>query len=57
MIKEVSYAAYIIPVRIQDGKKQIAILEYAPGAYGIIGGRFDDGETTAEAALRRELNE
>ena len=57
MIKEVSYAAYIIPVRIMDGKKQIAILEYAPGAYGTIGGRFDEGETSAKVALKRELNE
>lgn len=57
MIKEVSYAAYIIPVRIIDGKKQIAILEYAPGAYGTIGGRFDDDETTAKQALTRELRE
>jgi len=57
VIKEVSYAAYIIPVRIKDGKKEIAILEYAPGAYGTIGGRFDDGETTAEVALKRELTE
>ncbi len=57
MIKEVSYAAYIIPVRVVDGKKEIAILEYAPGAYGTIGGRFDDGETTATQALTRELCE
>jgi 8-oxo-dGTP pyrophosphatase MutT (NUDIX family) len=57
MIKEVSYAAYIIPVRMHNGKKQIAILNYAPGAYGTIGGRFDDGETTAKEALRRELRE
>lgn len=57
MIKAVSYAAYIIPVRIKDGKKEIALLEYAPGAYGAIGGRFDDEETGGEAALVRELTE
>ena len=57
MIKEISYAAYIIPVRIIDGKKQIALLEYAPGAYGPIGGRFDEGETNAIVALRREIIE
>ena len=57
MIKEVSFAAYIVPVRMHNGKKQIAILNYAPGAYGTIGGRFDDGETTALEALRRELTE
>jgi len=58
MIKEVSYAAYIIPVRITtDGKKQVALLEYDVGAYGTIGGRFDDGEKTADVALKRELRE
>lgn len=57
MIKEVSYAAYIIPVRFHNGKKQIALISYAPGAYGTIGGRFDDGETNAVDALRRELSE
>ena len=56
-MKEVSYAAYIIPVRIINNKKQIAILEYAPGAYGTIGGRFDDNETNAKVALKRELRE
>jgi 8-oxo-dGTP pyrophosphatase MutT (NUDIX family) len=56
MIKEVSYAAYIIPVRIRNGKKQIAILKYSDG-YGTIGGRFDDGETISQVALRRELKE
>ncbi|MCL2017522.1 MAG: NUDIX hydrolase [Alphaproteobacteria bacterium] len=57
MIKEVSYASYIIPVRIHNGKKQVAIMQYAPGAYGNIGGRFEDGETIAREALRRELIE
>ena len=57
MIKEVSYAAYIIPVRIKNNKKEVAILEYAPSQYGTIGGRFDEGELKATTALRRELIE
>ncbi len=52
MIKELSYSAYILPVR--DG--QIALLKYGENGYGPIGGRLDDGEDFL-AALRRELNE
>jgi len=56
MAKKVAYAAYIIPVRVRRGKKQIAVLKY-PDGYGKIGGRFNDGEKSARVALRRELCE
>ena len=56
-IRETRYASYIIPVRIKNGKKEFAILEYKPGEYGTIGGRFEDYETDAQTALRRELTE
>ena len=56
-IREIRYASYIIPVRVKNGQKEIAIIEYKPGAHGTIGGRFEDGETDARAALRRELIE
>ena len=52
MIKEISYSAYIIPVR--DGR--IAMLRYGTDGYGFIGGRLDDGEDFV-SALRRELTE
>ena len=56
-IRELRYSSYIIPVRIKDGEKQIAIIEYKPGAHGTIGGRFEDNETDAREVLRRELTE
>lgn len=56
MIKDKSYSAYIIPVRIQNGKFQIAMLNYGSGNYGPIGGRLDDREDFTKA-LRRELAE
>jgi len=40
MIKDISYSAYILPVR--DG--QVALLKYGENGYGPIGGRLDDGE-------------
>lgn len=52
MIKELSYSAYILPVR--DG--QVALLKYGENGYGPIGGRLDDGEDF-KTALRRELTE
>lgn len=52
MIKEMSFSAYIIPVR--DGR--IAMLRYGENGYGFIGGRLDDGEDF-KTALRRELTE
>jgi len=52
MIKDISYSAYILPVR--DG--QVALLKYGENGYGPIGGRLDDGEDFS-AALRRELTE
>ena len=52
MIKDISYSAYIIPVR--DGK--VALLKYGENGYGPIGGRLDDGEDF-KAALHRELTE
>lgn len=52
MIKELSYSAYVLPVR--DGK--VALLKYGENGYGPIGGRLDDGEDS-KAALRRELTE
>ncbi len=52
MIKDISYSAYILPVR--DG--QVALLKYGENGYGPIGGRLDDGEDFL-TALRRELNE
>ena len=52
MIKELSYSAYILPVR--DGR--VALLKYGENGYGPIGGRLDDGEGFL-TALRRELTE
>lgn len=52
MIKDISYSAYILPVR--DG--QVALLKYGENGYGPIGGRLDDGEDF-KTALRRELTE
>ena len=56
MIKDISYAAYIIPFRERGNKKEFAILRYE-GGYGDIGGRFDNNETDARTALRREITE
>ena len=56
-IKDKRYAAYVLPVRIQNGQKQVAIIEYEPGEYGLVGGRFEDGESDAREVLRRELAE
>ena len=52
MIKELSYSAYVLPVR--DGK--VALLKYGENGYGPIGGRLEDGEDF-KTALRRELTE
>lgn len=52
MIKDISYSAYILPVR--DGR--VAVLKYGANGYGFIGGRLDDGEDF-KTALRRELTE
>ena len=52
MIKDISYSAYVLPVR--DG--QVALLKYGENGYGPIGGRLDDGEDFL-TALRRELTE
>ena len=56
-IRDLRYGSYMIPVRVKNGQKQIAILEYKPGEYGTIGGRFEDTDVDARAALRRELTE
>lgn len=52
MIKDISYSAYILPVR--DGR--VALLKYGENGFGPIGGRLDDGEDFL-TALRRELAE
>ena len=52
MIKELSYSAYVLPVR--NGR--VALLRYGENGYGPIGGRLDDGEEF-KTALRRELTE
>lgn len=52
MIKDISFSAYVLPVR--DGK--VALLKYGANGYGPIGGRLDDGEDF-KTALRRELME
>ena len=52
MIKDISYSAYILPVR--DGR--VALLKYGENGYEPIGGRLDDGEDFL-TALRRELTE
>ena len=52
MIKELSYSAYILPVR----NGQVALLKYGENGFGPIGGRLDDGEDFL-TALRRELTE
>ena len=56
-VKDKRYAAYVLPICIKDGKKQVALIEYRPHEYGLIGGRFEDGETDARGVLRRELIE
>lgn len=40
MIKDISYSAYIIPVRAG----RVAVLKYGENGYGPIGGRLDAGE-------------
>jgi 8-oxo-dGTP pyrophosphatase MutT (NUDIX family) len=55
VIKEVQEAAYIIPFRIDNGKKEIALLKYKDG-YGAVGGRSEGSEAPREA-LRREIGE
>ena len=55
-IKELGYAAYIIPVREADGKKQVAFVRYKDGWHGKIGGRLNGDETPREA-LSREICE
>ena len=52
MIKELSYSAYILPVR----NGHVAMLKYGENGYGPIGGRLDGGEDF-KVALRRELTE
>ncbi|MCQ2582095.1 MAG: NUDIX domain-containing protein [Alphaproteobacteria bacterium] len=56
MIKDKSFSAYIIPVRVKDGETQVAMLNYGSNNYGPIGGRLDDGEDLKNA-LQRELTE
>lgn len=52
MIKDLSFSAYIIPIR--NGR--LGLLRYGENGYGSIGGRLDDGEDFI-TALRRELTE
>lgn len=52
MIKDVSFSAYVLPVR--NGR--VALLKYGKNGYGPIGGRLDDAEDY-KTALRRELTE
>ncbi len=56
-IRDVRHASYIVPARIRNGAPEVAIIEYKPGEYGTIGGRFEDYDKTARDALRRELVE
>ncbi len=56
-IRDVRYASYIIPIRIKNGVREAALIEYAPGEHGTIGGRFEDDDTDARMVLRRELTE
>ena len=56
-IKDKRYASYVLPIRIKDGQRQVALIEYKPNEYGTIGGRFEEGETDARKALKRELIE
>ena len=48
MIKDISYSAYVLPVR--DG--QVALLKYGENGYGPIGGRLNDGDDFLTALLR-----
>lgn len=52
MIKEISYSAYVLPIR--NGR--VALLKYGENGYGPIGGRLDDCEDFKKA-LERELTE
>ncbi|MCL2748550.1 MAG: AAA family ATPase [Alphaproteobacteria bacterium] len=56
-IKEWRYAAYILPVREINGKKQVAFIRYKSGWHGAIGGRQDGDETPREALCREILEE
>jgi 8-oxo-dGTP pyrophosphatase MutT (NUDIX family) len=55
-ITEWAYAAYVLPVREIDGKKQVALAVYKDIWHSLIGGRLDDGETP-HAAICREVCE
>jgi len=59
MIKDVSYAAYVYPVRENNGTKEFAVLRYPNGytKYGALGGRLEPGDKDSRDNLRRELIE
>jgi len=56
-IKEWNYAAYVLPVREINGKKQVALAVYKSGWHGMIGGRLDGNETPREALCREVCEE
>ena len=56
-LKEWNYAAYILPVREIDGKKQVALSVYKNGWHCAIGGRKDSGESPRKTATRELIEE
>jgi len=57
-IKDWRYAAYILPVREINGKKQVAFSVYTKSDWhGMIGGRIDDFETPHQAICREVCEE
>ncbi|MDR0967835.1 MAG: AAA family ATPase [Rickettsiales bacterium] len=55
-LMEMNFASYVLPARIIDGKKQVALSVYDNRWYAPIGGRRDNDETPRETIIR-ELRE